>query len=286
MRPAATALVVALLAMTGCASQSAPPPSLSAEVFETRFDPPLGQLHLRVLNESSQSVRVLSADLDSTAYPASTGFTRPQTVPSGAARDLPVPLGAPACPDGDEASALAQTTVRVVVESPDGSSQELSLPVLDTTILAATLERDCRGDALATHATVAPPPALTWTPGAGAPATLEFSVSPTDATGSATINSVGPTTLLGIVDAAGARATPLTLDVVIDAETAPFVLPVRIVPARCDPHAIAEDKQGTLIPFDIATSEGESGQVRIAVSDEVRAQIYAFVTDFCAATGG
>ncbi len=286
MRPAAAALVVALLALTACAAQLTSPPGLSAEVFETRFDPPLGQLHLRVVNESPQSVRVLSAELDSPAYPDSTGFTRPQTVPSGAARDLPVPLGPPACPGGDPASVLADTSVRVMVERPDGSAEEVSLPVVDIGILAATLERDCRGEALAAHAELAPPPALTWTPGTGATATLEFTVTPTGAAGAATINSVGPTTLLGIVDAAGARATPLTLDLVIDAETTPFVLPVRIVPARCDPHAIAEDKQGTLIPFDVATSEGAAGQVRIAVSDEVRAQIYAFVTDFCAATNG
>lgn len=283
MRRAALVLGVLALALAAC-GPAAPTPQLSATVFETRFDPPLGQLHLRISNESPDAVRLLSAELRTSAYPQAIGFDRPQAVPSGAARDLPVTLGTPDCTDLEEA--LATTTIRVAIESPDGSPRQWELPVTDTTVFAATLERDCRGAALAGHVALAPPAELRWSPGTGTPAVLEFVATPTDAAGSATIHSVGPTTLLGIVDAARARATPLSIDLVVDARSSPTTIPVRIVPARCDPHAIAEDKQGTLIPFDIDTSEGAQGQVRIAVSDDVRAQIYDFVTDYCAVTGG
>jgi hypothetical protein len=284
MRPAAVVLTSLSLVLVACGPAAPTPPQLSATVFETRFDPPLGQLHLRVANESPDAVRVLSAELQTSAYPAADGFDRPQTVPSGAARDLPITLGTPDCADTD--AALATATIRIYLESSDGSPQQLDLPLADAAVLAATIERDCRAAALASHVALAPPAELLWTPGAGTPAVLEFIATATSSAGSATIHSVGPTTLLGIVDAAGTRATPLAIELTIDARSATTTIPVRIVPARCDPHAIAEDKQGTLIPFDVDTSEGAGGQVRIAVSDEVRAQIYDFVTDFCAVTGG
>lgn len=274
-------LLVSALLLAGCATTPAVPSGITTSVFETRFDAALGQVQLRVTNDSADSVTIVSAALVSGRYPDATPFDRGQSVPAGSARDLPVKLGTPAC-----SATETDDRARVVVALENGRTAETLLPLDGDDILAAAQERDCRIEAVATHAEVRPPSALVWTPGAAAAAVLVFDVIPTGAPGSLTIRSANPTTLLGLVDASGARATPLPIDVVVEADSTPSTFEVRIVPARCDAHAIAEDKQGTRIPFDIVTSEGAEGQVRIAVPDAVRTAIYDYVTDYCATVGG
>ncbi|MBT2550364.1 hypothetical protein J7I85_18995 [Arthrobacter sp. ISL-65] len=58
-------------------------------------------------------------------------------------------------------------------------------------------------------------------------------------------------------------------------------LRLRIRPARCDPHAIAEDKVGTLLPLHVGVGERE-GQLKIPAGTALRGQIYDFVTAACA----
>ena len=55
--------------------------------------------------------------------------------------------------------------------------------------------------------------------------------------------------------------------------------PIR--PGRCDPHAIAEDKVGTLFPISV-TVGGRTGTFRLPSTDEFRAQVYTFVQAYCA----
>jgi hypothetical protein len=51
-------------------------------------------------------------------------------------------------------------------------------------------------------------------------------------------------------------------------------------PARCDPHAVAEDKVGTVLPLTLAAS-GQTGVVKLAAPPGLRAAIYAFVAAAC-----
>ncbi|HET8958353.1 MAG TPA: hypothetical protein VFM95_07840, partial [Microcella sp.] len=74
--------------------------------------------------------------------------------------------------------------------------------------------------------------------------------------------------------------------------------PIRLstVPARCDPHAIAEDKQGTLFRVDatltppngdVATGDAPaSGTVTVTADDATRDAIYDAITRVCAARVG
>lgn len=278
-----TGWVIVVMLLAGCAATPSTPDGIGASVFETRFDAALGQVQLRITNDSPAPFSVASAALVSERYPASTPFDRGQVVPAGSARDLPVALGPVAC---ESAEPTSPDAARVVIALADGTTAETLLPLHDDAILAAALERDCRIEAVRAHAEIRPPDALEWTPGAGRPAILSYAVLPTGAEGTLTVRSANPTTLLGLVDGTGARATPLPIGLVIDSSSAPTTIDLAIVPARCDAHAIAEDKQGTLMPFDIVTSDGAQGQVRIGVSDAVRTQIYDFVTDYCTTVDG
>lgn len=269
---------VAIAALLGGCAAPGPglPDGVSATVFETRFDAALRQVQLRVVNDSDAAIRVLTASLESALYLEPAIFDRPQSIPAGSARDLPVPLGEAQCdPAGGESSIILE------FETPTGTGFA-TIALGSPAILATAHERDCLVAAVERLATIAPPTTVEWTPGAGEPAVLEFAVIPTGEPGILTISSVGATTLLGVVDEDGNRATPVAVGLLVDEESGASTIRVRIEPARCDPHAIAEDKQGTHFPFAV-DADGRSGEIRIVASAGVRAEIYRYVTDYCGA---
>ncbi|MEA5454450.1 hypothetical protein SPF06_06925 [Sinomonas sp. JGH33] len=90
--------------------------------------------------------------------------------------------------------------------------------------------------------------------------------------------SVSNTTLLDEDPAA-----PWPQNVHIAAGGAPIPLTVR--PARCDPHAVAEDKVGTLIPLTIRVGD-TTGVVKVPASNALKTKIYAFVARACGWTAG
>ena len=60
----------------------------------------------------------------------------------------------------------------------------------------------------------------------------------------------------------------------------PSELRLGIRPARCDPHAVAEDKVGTLLPLQVRVA-GRQGVLKIDSGDKLRIRIYEFVTTAC-----
>jgi hypothetical protein len=75
------------------------------------------------------------------------------------------------------------------------------------------------------------------------------------------------------------------VDVAVAGDAPPSVLTLSLVPSRCDPHAVAEDKLGTVFPLEVSVT-AEAGDVRIGVlsvtaSDDVRAALYDFVDRSC-----
>jgi len=87
---------------------------------------------------------------------------------------------------------------------------------------------------------------------------------------------------LSLVDAEGSEVYQQDVQLTVDAASSPSTIRLLVVPARCDPHAVAEDKRGTFFPLEVQTSEGASGRIYVPVSDEVRASLYEFFGDYCA----
>ncbi|MDQ4501051.1 hypothetical protein [Sinomonas sp. ASV322] len=113
-------------------------------------------------------------------------------------------------------------------------------------------------------------------------ATLELRADPPPTPGARedlVLASVSNTTLLDEDPAA-----PWPTNVRIEPGGTPIPLTMR--PARCDPHAVAEDKVGTLIPLTIRVGDA-TGVVKVPASDALRTKIYAFVARACgwASTG-
>lgn len=274
-----TALVVALcvLASTGCTPAPAELPSLvTVSVFQNRFDYGIRQLELKVSNGSDEPITIIRATLESSRFTEPAVWDRPQLVPSGSARDLKVLLGPPSCAEGTPTD-----TVVLDFTLADGTTGSASIePTDEMGRLEVIASEDCLGAAIAEHATITPPDYAVWTPGAHEPAIIDIAVSPTSAPGSATIVFAKGTVLLSLVDDTGTEVYEQQLGIVVTADSPPSVIRLLVVPSRCDPHAVAEDKRGTFFPLEVE-ADGQSGRIFVAVSDTVRASLYEFFADYC-----
>lgn len=253
------------------------PDGVTVSVFQNRFDYGVRQLELKVANVSDAPVTITRATFDSTRFATAAVFDRPQKVPSGGARDLRVQLGDPACGSTDRVD-----TVTLDFTLADGSTGTAVLvPTDELGRLEVINSEDCVGVALTAHAQISGPAEAVWTPGARNAAILDLQVTPTGAAGSATIELVSGTVLFSLVDASAAELYVQPVNLVIDAQSAPGTIRLLVVPARCDSHAIAEDKRGTFFPLRVTTTEGANGRVFVPMSDSVRESLYEFYRDFC-----
>jgi len=112
----------------------------------------------------------------------------------------------------------------------------------------------------------------------GEPATLELTVTPSGA-GAATIVGVARTNLIDFAGHPADEVHPLGIAVAAgDAE--PIVVEIPIVPFRCDPHAVQEDKRGTIfgVPVEL---DGESGEVNLFVGEDLRGRILSWDAAWC-----
>jgi hypothetical protein len=253
------------------------PAGVTVSVFQNRFDYSLRQLELKVTNGSSTPITVTGAAFDSTRFATPATWDRPQIVPDGSARDLKVQLTDPVC-----GTASPKDSVVIEFTLEDGTSGTATvIPTDEQGRVDAINEEDCLGVSVATIATIVAPESIRWTPGVRAPAALDISVAPTGAEGSLTLHYAKGTVLFSLIDVADGQPYDMPLDRVVDAGADASVIPLALVPARCDPHAIEEDKRGTFFPFDVETGDGRSGTIYVAVDDEVRRSLYEFYADYC-----
>lgn len=276
MRRGALALVAALL-LTGCSAPgNEPPEGLSVSVFQTRFDYAERALEIRVTNETDATLTVTSASFESTRFVATSSWDRAQKVPAGSARDLRVFLAAPNC---SPSTLLDEVVLDYVLA--DGTTGSARIPIDDVSTIDAINEEDCLLEAVAVVATIVAADELVWEPGTTRPAILDLLVSPTGSDGVVEIQAALGTVLLGLVDEGGTGISEQPENLTIDADSPDTVVSLRLVPNRCDPHAVAEDRRGTFFPLLVTTSDGRQGRIVIPVSDEVRADLYDFFADYC-----
>ena len=193
-------------------------------------------------------------------------------------------LAEPVCPV--PAGATPEVTVEFAAENGSPISVTFT-PTQSTGVLATIARDDCIGVLAAEHADVSVAESIRWTPGTREPALLELIITPTGAAGSLALVDARSTNLLSLVDDSGANVEQLPLGLVAAADSPEQRVTLRLVPARCDPHAIAEDKRGTIMVVDVETRDGDgavesSGAAYFRSSDEVKAALYAFVADYCA----
>lgn len=110
---------------------------------------------------------------------------------------------------------------------------------------------------------------------------VPVSIDPTGANASFTIDALEDTVLLTLSDGNGGADESLPLGRTVSGLEPPSSFEIPIVPGRCDPHAIAEDKQGTIFILQLTAPDGSTGRMRVAATPTARASIYEFFAAAC-----
>jgi hypothetical protein len=151
--------------------------------------------------------------------------------------------------------------------------------------LPALRAEDCLAEAVAAVAAVSVSgPVRIEDAGGTRTATLDLLVRPRGGAGWFTIDAVTGTTLLAPANPqTGRRLTEVPVRRRIDGtgDGARQSIPLTVVPNRCDAHAIAEDKRGTILPLHVTSGDGVTGIVPVAADDATRSALYAFVAETC-----
>ncbi|TDN91312.1 hypothetical protein [Microbacterium sp. BK668] len=257
----------------GTASPSALPAGVSVELRQLRSDVAARWAQVMITNDGETDVTVGPLHVDDPRFDGSAGRIndRESTVRAGSTVAIPVQLPPVACPAPDEATG----TVTLEWATTDASGTATA-PLTDPLSFVPPLhERECRALALAATAAVSIS-AFTPSP-AGQPADLTLTVAPTGE-GAARIEGIHSTNLLTWSDHPNVEH-PLGIDIA-SGGAEPFDVHLPMIPLRCDPHAVQEDKRGTVFNVDIAV-DGEPGQIQLAASEEMRGRILTWVGQWC-----
>ena len=300
---ALTALV--LVAVSGCSNQPGPAPStapaaapasptptgtdtsaaapgtapvvvdgLGLAILQNRPDYGARRLQLSVTNETDSSVTVTAARFSSPQFTQPVAAEKSTDVPAGLTRYLPVALPDPVCP----APATVPELTVTVTDATGASRDVTARPADPFGVLDRIAGEDCLDEAVSAVAALRLADTLEVTgEGPDAVAHLRLIVDPTP-TGSMTLHldRAAPTILLQPAD-----GTDWPLDLDVAPGDGPTTLTLDAVPARCDPHAIAEDKRGTFVPVTLELSDGPAGTVSIPSADPLRLAIYAYLASAC-----
>ncbi|MBG6239382.1 hypothetical protein IWX78_002361 [Mycetocola sp. CAN_C7] len=277
-----SATVLALLtALSGCAT-SAPtavePPTLPdgirVEVLQGRTDYSSGTLVIRVINASKTDLDLSRASLEAAGFADPAVWERGTTVVAGTTVDLRAPVPGPDCTErpGDPEVTLTvgadDATDVVDATDPLGTLDRLHA----SACISVLVDMIVRIDVTVPEIDGA---------GAGSVAVLPLTLTPTGADGTVEIGDIRSTPLLRPAPTDDGQGENWPVSLVVDAASDPTEIAMRIVPARCDPHAIAEDKVGTVLVFPVTFADGTTGDYRLVPPDDVREQLLDFVREHC-----
>jgi len=285
VRPArGTAAGLALLAaaaLTACSAGAAPdagaeaglPDGLSVAVQQGRLDVPQGRLVLHFEN-TGDPVTVTAVAVRSPALEPGMDRDEAFSLGEGDAIDIRLDLTDSVC-DGDPGA----IGIDVRLTTADGGEHEGTLEPDDPFgTMARIADADCLAESVAGVAAIELPDRLRTT-GAGAEqrAWIDVRVAPVaSGGGTLVIDGVSATTLIGNEDG---QDWPLGIEVAAGDDPVEAALAVR--PARCDAHALADDKRGTILPFTVATGDGREGRLEIASGADLKADLYAYYAERC-----
>ncbi|MEW1834337.1 hypothetical protein [Microbacterium sp. NPDC079995] len=262
-RVALAALLAAGFALpAGCASApvptSTPSPAVRVWLHQERSDEAARRAQIRIANDSPDELDVRSVRLVDDRL-GDAVETEGWALGPGESIDLPVMLPEVACED----------------ESPD-RAWEVTLE--DGELLRGALE-DALGflDRLRAReclaAEVARAVRVSWgevrVPASG-DAVLPLRIETIDASADVAVVAVRSTNLLQF--GPGVAIYP------VGGRTGTFEVP--LVPQRCDPHVVQEDKRGTVFGVDVEV-RGEAGRIEVAAGERNRARILSWVAEIC-----
>ena len=275
------ALAAAAL-LVGCGGAGAQPeglpPGVEVSLVQQRSDVAARQAQVRVHNDGDAPVTLGAVEVADPRFDgvAARVVDRATTLAPGRGVDVRVQLPPMDCAAPDAAT----TTIAMEVEVGDTAYRAES-DIADTLgFLPELYARECLADALAGVATVS---ISGFTPApAGRAGALVLSIEPTGA-GTARLEAVDSTTLL--MYAAGAPPAPHPLGIEIGPAASARTVEIPLVPQRCDPHVVQEDKRGTIFTVDAVVGDVR-GEVDIPAPPEMKARMLSWVAEWCGFGGG
>ena len=277
--PAAAAGLVLLL--SGCSGPTAAPtpPSattapvgLEAFVDHSRIHRLGRTIDVRLEAGATQGVRVTRVEIVSSRVDGAV-WTGAEDLDPVAQLAVELPPGH--C-GGDPGFELALTY------SVDGGAERLStVPATDLYgAVGRLLDRDCAASVLAEAATLETGE-LRVVGGDGPDGVLELPVvlTPTGRRDDVVVRGFEDTVLFAQAHGSASAVDGRTR---VRLDGTPVTLLLRVVPARCDPHVLAEDKVGTLFPIVLEAPE-VAPDVRpyLPLTDDDRAALRRFVPSYC-----
>lgn len=274
-------VLAAILLLSGCSpavSQDAPE-GLSLSVYQNRVDVEARKLEVSFLNETGSALTVTRLELRAGQFGSAAIWPKESTViPDGVTISLPVSLPEPAC-DATPTDPVVEFDYALA----DGRAGTAVVTPVDTLErLPGIREDDCLAHSVAAIAAMRLDAAPRLTTVEGRPVIeLDLALVPTGAAGSMHLGGAGSTTLFVPVGPDGSNAPEFVIDLTVAGTDPPSTATLRYSPNRCDAHAIAEDKRGTIIPVAVSTSDGFDGRLYISSPDGVRDALYDLVRTAC-----
>ena len=269
--------------LAGCTAPSGtdePPEGVSVAVYQTRTDVGPRRLQLSIQNGTGSTFLITGARFASDQFIETAVWRKESTtIPAGATVDLPVLLPAPKCTS--ESSQPIVEFDYVLEDGTVGTARTVADDRLDR--LPALRAEDCLAQAVSDVVGLT----ITSLPRAasidGVPVIeLDLAAEPTGVEGSVELGTLSSTTLLMVADPnSGMPTNEQPIGVTIRGTDEPSVVTLTLVTGRCDPHAIQEDKRGTIMPIDVRVGD-LAGRIFVPAADAVRGALYQFVTDACA----
>jgi hypothetical protein len=282
MRPVAVSCAIAAIGLLGACSPIAHtslPDGVSIDVYQTRMDYGARELEVSVTNATDAELEILELVFDSPAFVSETAYARaPSTVGPGRTTDFRVSLPAADCSATDP-----KPVVRIEFEH-DGMPGSASVEPVDRLgQLPGITAEDCLAEALAEHVTVEWSEELRIVDRGGRKvALLDLVLEPTGAPGEVTLETLHGTPLFLLTDENGEATDGLALATAVRAQSDRTTVTIGMVPTRCDPHALADDKRGTWFPLHVSTDRLD-GTVYVPTSERMRAELFAYIELSCAA---
>lgn len=268
-------LVVVLLVLVaaGCSGdepQPALPAGVEVTIDQARSDLATRRVQVRVANGGDEPLTVRRATLVVPGWPAGARYEGPATVVPGGAVSLMV--DAPRVPEraGVACGGTTGARVRLVLQDADGGTSGVSVAARDRYgAVARLLARDCADVLVTTHV--------------GAPRrdgdAIVLPLGLTAGEEPVALGTVAGTVLLALAPGEDGR---------LDRRLLPgerWTREVRLVPARCDAHVVAEDKVGTLLPLRVEGPDGAASTL-VRPSAAQQGRLLALVARLCAIGAG
>lgn len=275
---------------TTTAAAPTPTAPVTAVIDQLRDNYSKQIIAVQLTNNTAGPLTVLSAGVASPLFsgpiewqPAPAGIE----LPPGQTKILPAQLRGPECGARTAPAAEgAAVELRFASSSGTGPATTVSASTVPAADPYRVLERNnaemCLAQAADAVAGLRLEPELEVSADAQS-AVLTLAITPRNAPGAVnpgsaptlTIKSIDGTILLEEDQSA---PWPRSVPVHAGGVRQQFRLGIR--PARCDPHAIAEDKVGTLLPVRVSAG-GRDGVLKVDAGALLRGRIYEFITTAC-----